>query len=335
MAQWTENATLDALLPSEVADVIDVAITTTETASSILGTISTGLDVVSSFLQAVPALDWTKALLALVDELKNNYLGAGFYYLPLWDYGLDFQYRLARNPEYFNDLELTVSSSRQGAEEGFAGFVDEINRSYDDEADFSRPTFVSGGVTAGLCLVTGAPTFAELTQAFESIALLFSNDAWIAALLRAMRSTLFPAEVEAIATPPNWSSYTVRDMFPDFNALIERDLAAILSALQTGLNAVDALVLLIDTIKRKVDQLNRLIGQVNTSLQNFENILGAAGIWSCYIETGDGVDGLQQELSNAVNTPDWGAQPFISGAMFVAGGPDVEPFRNLFGVLAA
>jgi hypothetical protein len=329
VAQWNENATLEALLPSELSDVIDAAQTVVGTSSDILGTISTGLGVASAFLTGLPALDWVAALQSLLDQLKNNYLGAGFYYLPLWNYGIDLQYQLS-----VYGAKLGISEIRTS--EGLNDFINLINTSYDDTADEERPTFVPGGVTAGLCLAVGAPSFEELIQVFNAFRTFWSSNISLDALWRAMMNMADPDAVIEPDVPiePNWETLNLKTLLPSFVNLIEEGLDAIISALQTGLNSADALALLIDVIKSKVDRLNTLLQRINNYLSDFESVLGAAGIWSAYIETSDGIEGLKTELLTATNRPDWGAHPYVAGAMFVAGGPDVEPFRNMFGVLA-
>ncbi len=368
---------MGGFLPSELTTLISLIESTT-------GPIATALTAFKAFIieppVGIPSPDIASALIEAVENFRDDFLGAGFYALDVWEYPLKQYYRTGITGEQFN-----------------LSFEQDVIASFTDVNDPNVPPFSSDA--AMLVLVGGLPGLSDVASSLTSFAAGFPS--WksvseaadkVAALswkseidsvvgsikdgtiefggrvadqtkklldVKQMGfdalNNLTPSELAAISvtnittaedvnnlvaavqarvassTYPDWQSITLSKLVPPLPDLVNQVFDPLIEGLKKGRGILEVIQAIIETLTYKIDQLDAVIIRIDTYLDQLEILVGLTGLYSLYIETDEGIGGLALALEEATNPPFGSEDAFYFGTVLVAGGPSLQPFKNLFG----
>jgi hypothetical protein len=281
-----------------------------------------------------------------------------------------FQARYIGGATNVTALSTTASiSPNQG--NSWTKFIQRITNSFTDPGDLQRPVFTDS--CAAVILVAGAPSLAEFTTIITQVRKLFPStteldniagsllraslqgvgplwaypEVWPASLLNDPK-LVPPHRAKTLltpnSTPPDWRTFRFSDI--DFLSgmfeLVNNVLTAITALLKTGANSKTSLLALVNAISTKVQKLQALVAQIDSLLQNINDILGATGIYALYVSTGSGTTDLVNQIKQAdasqvpfsVKTTTGTQQDaFLTGICLLAGGPEVPAFEKFFSLI--
>jgi len=155
MAQWV-SADLAKLLPDEFQAAISAARALTTTVQAPLEVVQATLKLAKSIILGLPPLDFTSILRGIVEDLRTDFFGTGYYVLDMWDYPT----------RQMTPPDLRPGSSESLWARGYRGtdfkrtFLTDLINSFYDEADENRPVFQSK--VSMLILVVSAASLDDL-----------------------------------------------------------------------------------------------------------------------------------------------------------------------------
>ena len=145
--------------------------------------------------------------------------------------------------------------------------------------------------------------------------------------------------------PPDWKALRLKDittLAPVFE-IVDNVMLQLIGLLKVSSNAKEAILKLINAIQLKVQQLQKIAALLADLIHQLDLILGATGIYVLYAHAEGGVEGLKRAILNADISNVKFAQPtnkklsgtttldaYLSGCMFMAGGPSIKPFETFF-----
>jgi hypothetical protein len=311
--KW-HSADFSKLVPAEVQSVIDGTVDVINTIQPILELISDMLGALAKFLTGAFA-DFIQAVIDEIENIKNTYLGAGYYHLPLWDHALlqvEKGWTTKKGVLTFDPLLCEPVE--------FRSFMSKMARAFDDIADEERPLFK--GNTRAFVLVVAASSVEEFVALYNSLASLLPTDRELQRIKDRLTGIVSPAVALTYKTPYDWNNYSNKDLIyaisPELSDIIDRVFATIIAILAAGKDAAGALADVVKLVKKKVDKLNSILEQAETLLTTLSKTLLASGLHCLYIESSDGVDGVKQALMNSKDIP-FDSRVFVSGGMWLCG----------------
>lgn len=127
---------------------------------------------------------------------------------------------------------------------------------------------------------------------------------------------------------PDWSSTTLRDVYPDMVVIIDTVFDPIIEMLGAGGTILGIFNDLIAAIKLKLSEIEVLLQKVEDALDEIEKFLDMTGFVAIYVASDQGITGIRQKLLAAADP--FENTGFFSGMAVLTGSANVEAFKTLF-----
>lgn len=138
----------------------------------------------------------------------------------------------------------------------------------------------------------------------------------------------------ASSSYPDWQQISLRTIVPPLVDVADQALDPIVQALAAGRGAVSNAEALSANLSAKVNAINTAVAQITQFINLLDQLLALTGLYALFISTNNGVEDLATQLQAAEDAPFDDLNAFYFGTAFVAGGPSVAPFTNLFSTIA-
>jgi len=282
MAAWIPF-TLERLFPNEMAQVASAITSAASVVADLLITIGTIIEIISTLLLGF--VDIIAATLqALIDAIKNalrDLIATGFYvcfhYPSSWKLD-DWEARKFLSPKRF---------------------VQDLAHSFDDGLDSERPQFSDDAYVAGLVLMLGAPTLADLWELLKAFLALFKWDFEMPPPSKPQENKAQPGD----GLKPNWSSTNVGEWIPPLKTAVDEIIAFL-----DSLTVIPDLVALVrafgEFVKRKGEKLKEFAEKLQALLTALATAIKQSGLWALPILGQGGNSLLKSALLSVSGVPE-------------------------------